>query len=114
MSFITDHLLRITDTFEGLEPLPAFLRAYFRQYPKLGSRDRRALSEAAYIYYRVRRFYQAAMPTDMVVKHGYALCQSQNAFLAKMLGISPDAQVEAVAVPEIVTPVGVALSDGIT
>jgi len=85
MSFFTDHIQRILDTYEGHPPLALFLRRYFKSYPKLGSRDRKALSEAAYIFYRCRRFFPAEMKHETVIALGFRLCGSRNAFLEKML-----------------------------
>lgn len=85
MSFFTQHIQRIIDTYEGHPPLALFLRQYFKTYPKLGSRDRRALSEAAYIYFRCRKFFKASVTNEEVLLRGYRLCGSTNVFLAKML-----------------------------
>lgn len=85
MSFFLDHIERIVATYTGNPPLAIFLKSYFKQYPKLGSRDRRALSEAAYIYYRSRRFVDPLMPVLDTVAHGMAWCGSENAFLKKMM-----------------------------
>jgi 16S rRNA (cytosine967-C5)-methyltransferase len=85
MSFFIQHIQRIIGTYKGHPPLSLFLRSYFKSYPKLGSRDRKALSEAAYIYFRYRRFFDVAVPDEQVLAKGYALCGSENAFLAKMM-----------------------------
>ncbi len=85
MSFFLDHIERIAAGYKGNPPLAVFLKAYFKQYPKLGSRDRKALSEALYIYYRSKRF---ALPADSVlevVAKGITWCQSGNVFLKKMM-----------------------------
>jgi 16S rRNA (cytosine967-C5)-methyltransferase len=85
MAFFIQHIQRILDTYEGQLPLSLFLRQYFRAYPKLGSRDRKALSEAAFIYFRCRRFFDAAVDKMHVIASGYHLCNSKNVFLSKML-----------------------------
>jgi len=89
MSFFLDHIQRIIRQYEGNPPLAAFLKHYFRQYPKLGSRDRKALSEAVYIYYRCRRFFSDEVPEETVIAQGITRCSSQNAFLQKMIPPQP-------------------------
>jgi len=86
MTFFTQHIQQILDTYEGELPLSLFLRKYFKSYPKLGSRDRKALSEAAFIYFRCRHFFDASVHNMNVIALGYNLCGSKNAFLAKILG----------------------------
>jgi 16S rRNA (cytosine967-C5)-methyltransferase len=85
MSFFTQHVQRILDTYEGELPLSLFLRKYFKAWPKLGSRDRKALSEGIFLYYRCRHFFDASVNSMHVIALGYQLCKSNNAFLAKML-----------------------------
>lgn len=85
MSFILEHIGRIVDGYKGDLPLAPFLKNYFRQHSRLGSRDRKALSEAAYIYYRCRRFFPHVPDAAAVVRLGIDLCRSDNAFLKKML-----------------------------
>jgi 16S rRNA (cytosine967-C5)-methyltransferase len=52
MRYIWLHIKTILDTYDGATPLTHFLKTYFRQYPKLGSRDRKLLSNMAYSWYR--------------------------------------------------------------
>ncbi|KAA5536520.1 hypothetical protein F0919_02305 [Taibaiella lutea] len=85
MTFFIQHVQRILDTYEGQLPLSLFLRQYFKAYPKLGSRDRRALSEATFIYFRCRNFFDGSVNNMHVIALGYHLCKSKNAFLAKAL-----------------------------
>ncbi len=85
MSFFTQHIHQIITNYKGHPPLSLFLRSYFKSYPKLGSRDRKALSEAAYIYFRCRKFFDPSVSDEKVIAFGYKLCKSENVFLAKML-----------------------------
>lgn len=85
MFFFTQHLLQILNTYKGHPPLSLFLRTYFKAYPKLGSRDRKALSEAVYIYFRCRNFFSDSVSNEQVIAHGYRLCKSENVFLKKIL-----------------------------
>ncbi len=47
------HIFRVLQTYTGETPLHHFLKAYFKKEPKLGSRDRKAISAAVYAWYRV-------------------------------------------------------------
>lgn len=105
MSFLKDHLERIIDTYEGHPPLAGFLRNYFRAYPKLGSRDRKALSEATFLYYRCKSFYPAVSSAMEVITNGYLLCKSTNAFLGKMLKPYLEEQQQDFTEPEITTSI---------
>lgn len=99
MSFFLDHLERIIATYKGNPPLAVFLKAYFKQYPKLGSRDRKALSEGAYIYYRSACFCDAARSVAEVIARGIVWCGSGNVFLKKMIaGVSEETYTAADAV----------------
>lgn len=55
MHLLLQHLERILAEYAGGQPLQHFLKEYFRRYPKLGSRDRRGLSDAAYAWFRAGR-----------------------------------------------------------
>ncbi|MBS1616646.1 MAG: hypothetical protein JST06_11080 [Bacteroidetes bacterium] len=58
MSYLQYHLELILADYSGSLPLHHFLKNYFRLHPKLGSRDRRGLSDAAYAWYRVGKALQ--------------------------------------------------------
>lgn len=87
-----------------------FLRQYFKSYPKLGSRDRRALSEGAFIYFRCRRFFDNTVSNLHIIANGYKLCNSKNAFLEKMLLEYFD---NNAVVPALQTNITFHISDGI-
>jgi 16S rRNA (cytosine967-C5)-methyltransferase len=114
MSFLKDHLERIIDTYEGHPPLAGFLRSYFRAYPKLGSRDRKALSEASFLYYRCKSFYRDVSSAMEVVANGYLLCKSTNAFLGKMLKPYLEDKERDFREPSITTSIQSPLSPSIT
>jgi 16S rRNA (cytosine967-C5)-methyltransferase len=52
MHYLWQHLETILSVYNGKLPLHHFLKDYFRQHTRLGSRDRRGLSDAAYSWYR--------------------------------------------------------------
>ncbi len=53
MKYLGLHIKTIIATYNGTTPLTHFLKGYFKQYPILGSRDRKILSTLAYTYYRI-------------------------------------------------------------
>ncbi|HXS35971.1 MAG TPA: hypothetical protein VN721_04685 [Flavipsychrobacter sp.] len=55
MRYIWQHLNTITGTYTGEIPLAHFLKNYFKLNTKLGSRDRKMLSEMAYSWYRCEK-----------------------------------------------------------
>src|SRR4051794_13265479 len=52
MRYIWQHIKTIVQTYKGDIPLSHFLKNYFKQYPILGSRDRKLLTSMAYSWYR--------------------------------------------------------------
>lgn len=52
MQYLWQHLEHILQVYDGKLPLHHFLKGYFKSHPKLGSRDRRGLSDAVYAWYR--------------------------------------------------------------
>ncbi|MEO6833717.1 MAG: methyltransferase domain-containing protein [Chitinophagaceae bacterium] len=52
MQYLWTNLETILGTYDGSLPLHHFLKDHFRKNKKLGSRDRRGLSDAAYAWYR--------------------------------------------------------------
>jgi len=55
MRYIWQHLDTITGTYTGEIPLAHFLKNYFKLNTKLGSRDRKMLSEMVYSWYRCEK-----------------------------------------------------------
>lgn len=85
MQFLLTHIETILNGYPGNPPLAVFLKQYFRLHPKLGSRDRRTISEAVFIYYRCATALGKDKPVLGVIKTGMALCKSENALLEKIL-----------------------------
>ena len=52
MRYLRIHILRIIEEYKGTVPLTHYLKNYCRNYPQLGSRDRKLLSEMAFSFYR--------------------------------------------------------------
>lgn len=59
MHYLWQHLENILSIYDGKLPLHHFLKTYFKSHPKLGSRDRRGLSDAVYSWYRVGKALSA-------------------------------------------------------
>ena len=55
MRYIGQHIKTILEQYHGEVPLAHYLKNYFRQYPILGSRDRKILSAMAYCWYRCNK-----------------------------------------------------------
>lgn len=56
MKYLQSAIAEIINTYEGKLPLVHFLKLYYKAHPKLGSRDRKAISDAVYSFYRLARF----------------------------------------------------------
>lgn len=67
MRYLSQHIAAIIDSYSGNVPLAHFLKNYFRQYPKLGSRDRKILSALAYSWYRVSKGIEGREWLDMLL-----------------------------------------------
>lgn len=52
MKAIQHHICTILNSYSGHIPLPAFLKLYFKKHPILGGKDRKILTEMAFVYYR--------------------------------------------------------------
>jgi 16S rRNA (cytosine967-C5)-methyltransferase len=52
MQFLFTHTEYIIHAYDGVLPLSHYFKQYFKQHPKLGSRDRRLISEMVYCYFR--------------------------------------------------------------
>lgn len=73
---------KIIGNYDGNVPLHHYLKAYFKQHPNMGSRDRRQVSQLVYHYYRLGQWAADAPVKDRIIA-GTFLCDSQpNDFLA--------------------------------
>lgn len=71
MRYLWKDIQTIVETYEGGLPLAHFLKNYFRLNHRLGSRDRKMLSEMAYAWYRSSKGF--AGPPDFERTMGAAL-----------------------------------------
>src|SRR5688572_3900871 len=70
MRYIWQHIQTILENYTGGIPLSKYLKNYFRLHPKLGSRDRKILSDMAYSWYRASK----ALPEDVVFEKRMQAC----------------------------------------
>lgn len=82
MRYIIQHIKDITADYNGSIPLAHYLKNYFRLHPKLGSRDRKTLSEMAYCWYRCEKGLQQIPDFEERLKAALLLC-SNNEKLVK-------------------------------
>lgn len=57
MQYLWQHISHLLSVYDGKLPLHHYLRGYFKTHPKLGSRDRKAISQAVYSWYRAGKIF---------------------------------------------------------
>ncbi len=117
MNFLVRHISDILADYKAEVPLSVYLRNYFRSFPKLGSRDRKAISQAVYLYYR----YSKRLPGDLtvfeIIFNAIQYSRSGGSFLETMLLRYDDSlplKTAAIILPEEQLPElsgGIALQD---
>ena len=55
---------KIVQQYEGKEPLNLYLKSFFSQHKKFGSKDRKRISHLCYLYYRVARGFGDAFEDE--------------------------------------------------
>jgi 16S rRNA (cytosine967-C5)-methyltransferase len=85
MNFLLRHIIRIIEEYTGNPPLAGYLKSYFKLWPELGSRDRRAISEAVFVYYRCAGFTSGHIGIPEIILQGLFWCESENGFLKDIL-----------------------------
>jgi len=76
MRYIQQHIQTIVSEYNGGMPLTHYLKNYFRVYPKLGSRDRKLLSEMAYSWYRCSKGWDASLSFEEKMNACLFLCST--------------------------------------
>lgn len=84
MHYIWQHIESIISSYDGAVPLVHFLKNYYRQYPKLGSRDRKMLNEMAYSWYRCSKALDETLPLKEKMATCLGLCDTNNARLLQL------------------------------
>lgn len=92
MNALFQHRAKILDSYDGSLPLALFLKQYFRQFPVLGSRDRRILSALTYSHYRAGKAIQNLEDEKLQIAAELILCEQEGLDYQRMLeGIPPAA-----------------------
>ena len=78
MRYIWQHIATIIQQYDGSTPLPVFLKEYYKNHKKLGSRDRRILNEMAFSYYRCAKGLPAGIPVNEKIATCLRLCEIEN------------------------------------
>lgn len=110
MQFIWGHIEAIIDSYKGAIPLTHFLKAYYRKHPKLGSRDRKMLSEMVYSWYRCSKAVDAALPFQQRLATCIKACHTENKHLLRLI---QDIPTEPLNDLEGLLPETLELSEGI-
>lgn len=111
MRYIWQHIEDIIKSYDGSLPLSHFLRKYYKQFPKLGSRDRKMLSEMTYSWYRCGKTIDKSLTLDEQITTAIRLCKTENKHL---LRLTVDVQVNTDSVDMSKTfPYEVEISEGI-
>lgn len=82
----------LVEQYNGSIPLNDFLKQYFSQHKKFGSRDRKYITHLCYCFYRVAPYHQKNIPNDTVenvigqqIATALFLCsQNQNELLERL------------------------------
>lgn len=69
---------KIVENYKGAEPLSAFLKDYFRQHAKYGSKDRKYITHLCYSYYRMGSAL-TNLSTEEKIKTALFLCNDEAA-----------------------------------
>jgi 16S rRNA (cytosine967-C5)-methyltransferase len=70
-------LQHLTDTYQGERPLIDFLKSYFKQHHRLGSRDRKLITEALFSWYRASDGFPEALAFEDKMKACIRLCGTE-------------------------------------
>lgn len=76
MRYIWQHIETIIGNYNGGLPLTHFLKNYFKLHRKLGSRDRKILSEMAYCWFRCSKALPAEMNFEERIKYCLFVCET--------------------------------------
>jgi 16S rRNA (cytosine967-C5)-methyltransferase len=74
----------VLEMYKGKEPFTHFLRNFFSQRRKYGSKDRKQIAQLCYCFFRLGKAGQGLLPEDRILT-GYFLCANRNDELLQML-----------------------------
>ena len=75
---------QIIGLYDGAVPFAAWLKAYFKQHKKFGSRDRKMIADLCFCFYRLGGAFAAKTVEEQLLT-GQALCHSQSAFVDELM-----------------------------
>jgi 16S rRNA (cytosine967-C5)-methyltransferase len=110
LRYIWQHIDTILKTYDGSLPLTHFLKNYFRQHPKLGSRDRKVLSEMAYCWYRSEKGLSNELTQEEKIHACLTLCNSKGKHIVSFLQTTEQHSPFNL---EVLFPYGIELSSGV-
>lgn len=84
---------KIIGAYQGSLPLHHFLKAFFKEHPYMGSRDRRWISQLVYHYYRLGHWGKE-LPLNERILAGTFLCEHTSTDLLKALQPAWDEQIQ--------------------
>lgn len=73
----------ILEQFTGTLPFAAWLKNYFREHKKYGSRDRKLLADLCFCYFRLGRSFEK-LPLSERILVGQFLCHPESRFITEM------------------------------
>lgn len=85
MRFIWQNIQDIISKYDGSFPLHIFLKGHYKNSPKLGSRDRKMLSEMAYSWYRCSKTLSKDLPFEERMANCLRLCNTENRHLLRLI-----------------------------
>lgn len=94
MNFLQKNLISIFNQYSSPEPLSLFLKNYFSENKNLGSRDRKALREAAYLYYRWRPYFELESNPLAIIKWCIDQKHTELPYLIQMMEDVPSTTLE--------------------
>ena len=68
---------KVLDSYNGSVPLHHFLKDFFKSNPKMGSRDRRWISQLVYHYFRLGHWSKEALSVEERILAGTFLCEQE-------------------------------------
>ncbi len=94
MYYIIEHIRLIIDEYKGDYPLATWLKNYYKAHHQLGSRDRKAISEAVFLYYRFKNRLPVLADSWEAVEQAAFHTEIRSPYLKKVMeshntGISP-------------------------
>ena len=108
-----EHIGQIIREYSGELPLHHYLKQFFKAHPKLGSRDRRTISDAVYTYYRAAHFLPPETPVFSIIQTGLNVLNSQNSFLKRIIGQEVAESTKELSFNTALAGKDIALSQGI-